>query len=145
MADELISPPGLDPREEDEKMYLLEAVSNSALGRPYELPDMPIEALLSYLNRFEDDASKPTSYAKGFIDAEVLGTHTAMRAIAEKLRRDLIAAANLYEKSGGKVTKEVRGAVEAAQAAALGSLSNTRMQTKFTFATQIASSCCRKN
>ena len=130
VPDELISPPGLDPREESEEMYLLEAVSKGAPGVPYELPDIPVEALLSYLKQFEETASTPSAVVKGFIDAEVLATHTTMRGIAEKLRRDLVAAADLYEKSGRKVTKEVRGAVEAAQATARTSLSNVRMQTR---------------
>lgn len=126
----VLSPPGLDPREEFEALYLIEAVSREAPGEAFELPDIPVDAILAYLLDFQSSASTPLSVAKGFIDAEVLGTHAAMRGVAEALRRDLVQAVKMYEAAGKKVTPEIRAFVEAAQASSRTSLSKLPIHTR---------------
>lgn len=122
-------PPGLDPREDYEPAFLLEVATKDAPGEPYELPSIPVEALLGHLRQFSEDVATPLQISKGFIDAEVLGTHTAIRGVAESLRRDLVHAAEMYDRAGKKVTPEIRAFVQAAQQHAKSSLSNVRMST----------------
>lgn len=130
VSDKLISPAGLDPQEDSEPMYLLEAAVSDAPGQVLEIPDIPIEALIHYLSRFKDDISDPLALASGVIKAEVLGSHTAIRGVAETLRRDLVYAIGLYEKAGKKVTPEIRNFVQNAQNSAKNSLSNIRINTR---------------
>jgi hypothetical protein len=130
VPDGLVSPEGLDPREEFEPIYLLEAAIGDAPGQSLEIPDIPIEALMHYLSSFNDDLSDPLSFAKGIIKAEVLGSHTAIRGVAETLRRDLVYATGLYDKAGKRLTPEIRMFVKSAQASAEKSLSNVRVNTR---------------